>query len=229
MASFWTEYISVFIVIRIIQMNCDQRSLSYTNITFVQDDEVVNFSLTVKDSAFNVDVTTHKELSSIIMKIELYVKTGESAKYSQFSKSTTDMCAFFANPGSNLFLSIMIEHMRRTQINNIARHCPVKKVRFLVDVKIKFSLKITKFYSVTVLEFLSKNLSVSAFPQSRYYVTGYKFDTTNLPPFIPNLAFYVTTEVTSNDQKRILWMRVEGILENVVKKPKRKRRPRRFQ
>lgn len=130
MASFWTEFFAVFIVIRLLHTNCDQRNLSYSNITFVQDDEIVNFSLSVKDSAFNVDVITHKDLKNIIIHIELYVKTGDSAHYSQFSKSTTDLCAFLANPGSNLFLSIMFEHMRRTQINNIARRCPVKKVRY---------------------------------------------------------------------------------------------------
>lgn len=130
MASFWAEYFAVFIVIQLFRMICDQRILSYNNITFVQDDEFVNFSLTVKDSAFSVDVITHVELKSIIINIELYVKTGESAKFSQFSKSSTDMCAFLANPGSNIFLSIMLEHMRRTQINHISRHCPVKKVRF---------------------------------------------------------------------------------------------------
>lgn len=129
MASFWTEHFAKYFVLQLIRMICcDQRILSYNNISFVQDDEIVNFSLTVKDSAFNVDVITHKELNSIIITLELYVKTGDSAKFTQFSKSTTDLCAFLANPGSNLFLSIMLEHMRRTQINNIARRCPVKKV-----------------------------------------------------------------------------------------------------
>lgn len=129
MISFWQVFGAVFIVFRIASINCDQRFLAYTNLSCEQDYEIVNYTAIVEDGAINVDIIINKELNSIIIDVEFYVKTADSATFTQFSKSTTDVCEFLANPGSNFFLSVMLEHIRRDKRNRISRRCPVTKVR----------------------------------------------------------------------------------------------------
>lgn len=128
MTLFWQVYGAVLMLIRITLIECDQRIITYTNMSCEQDLEIVNLTTAVKDGAISADLILHKELKSIFIDVKFYVKTADSASYSLFVKSSTDVCDFLANPGSNLFFSVMLEHMRRDKRNRIARRCPVRVV-----------------------------------------------------------------------------------------------------
>lgn len=129
MASVSRFYGAMLIVIRITLINCDQRIVSYTNLSCEQDYAIVNYTAIVKDGALSADLIVNKELKSLIIDVKLYVKTADSTTFSQFSKSTTDVCDFLANPASNLFFSVLVEHIRRDKRNRISRHCPLTIVR----------------------------------------------------------------------------------------------------
>lgn len=129
MTSLWRVFGAVLIAIRITHIHCIQRSLTYTNISWEQDNEIVNYTSMLQEGAYSVDIIIHKELKSIIIDVQFYVKTADSDTYSQFYKSTIDVCDFLANAGSNLFLNVMLEQIRRDKRNRISRRCPVTKVR----------------------------------------------------------------------------------------------------
>lgn len=120
---FWTVLILCFSFI-----SCSQKILTYTNTTYVPDPESVNFTSVIKVGEVNTYFTTYRDLDNFIIDTELYVKTADSPTFSEFSKTSTDVCKLLSNSGSNIFVTLMVEQLRRNKRNKIFRKCPVKKV-----------------------------------------------------------------------------------------------------
>lgn len=104
------------------------RRLVYTNMSYVNDPETMNLTAYIDRGAVNVFVKTFCNVESVIFEMALFVKTEEQQAFSNFRTKTIDFCLFLANPTSNLFLSLIWQHMIRNTNNKIIRECPVKKV-----------------------------------------------------------------------------------------------------
>lgn len=130
---FWVVLILCFSFIHI----RSEKILTYVNTTYVPDPEYVNFTSVIKVGEVNTYFTTYRDLDNFIIDTELYVKTADSPTFSEFSKTTTDVCKILSNAGQNIFVTLMVEQLRRNKRNKIFRKCPVKKVGFIQN-KTKF-------------------------------------------------------------------------------------------
>lgn len=128
MATFWITFCTVLFALR--RIECDQRVISYTNVSFGHI-ESVNFTSVIKDGAISSYLTLNAETDNFIIDLDLFVKTSDSAAFSEFSKTSTDICKVLRDPRSNIFISVVMEHMRKSKQNKIFTKCPVKKVCFV--------------------------------------------------------------------------------------------------
>lgn len=109
-------------------ISCSNKILTYINTTYVPDTESVNFTSVIKVGEVNTYFTTYRDLDNFIIDTELYVKTADSPTFSEFSKTSTDVCKVLSSSGTNIFVTLMVEQLRRNKRNKIFRKCPVRKV-----------------------------------------------------------------------------------------------------
>lgn len=129
MATFWIFFCTVLLVLRYSVIECDQRFLSYTNVSLGHR-ENVNFTSIIVNGSISSYLTTYIDIDNFIIDVSLYVKTSDSGAFSEFSKTSIDICKVLRDPGANIFISIVMEHMRKSKQNKIFSKCPVKKVCF---------------------------------------------------------------------------------------------------
>lgn len=127
MATFWITFCIVLYAVSGPLIECHQRILSYTNVSYGHH-ESVNFTSIIKDGAISSYLTTYTDTDNFIIDLDLYVKTSDSATLSELSKTSTDICKILRDAGSNIFISVVMEHMRKSKQNKIFRKCPVLKV-----------------------------------------------------------------------------------------------------
>lgn len=127
MATFWKKWCGL-LILHFTFVVCNQKILTYTNTTYVPDSDSVNFTSVISAGEVNSYFTTYRDLDNFIIDTELHVKTADSNKFTQFSKTTTDVCKLLSNLGSNIFARLMMEQLLRNKRNKMFRKCPVKKV-----------------------------------------------------------------------------------------------------
>lgn len=123
---------SIFFILLVLRFPfviiCNQKILTYINTTYVPDTESVNFTSVISANGVSTYFTTYRDLDNFIIDTELYVKTVGSPTFSEFSKTTTDVCKLLSNLEANIFARHMMEQLRRNKRNKMFRKCPVKKV-----------------------------------------------------------------------------------------------------
>lgn len=129
MATYWTISWVCLFILRFSFIECNKRTLTYTNTTFSHS-ESANFSSIISDGAISLYLTTFKDLDHFVIDLDIFVKTEDSATFTEVSKTTMDICRLLANAGSNIFISRMLEPVMKSKQNKIFRKCPVKKVNF---------------------------------------------------------------------------------------------------
>lgn len=127
MATYWIIFCWLFIL-RYSFIECNMRTLTYTNSTYSYDKEIANFTAIVNDGALSLYLTTFKDLEHFVIDLDVFVKTEESARFSEVSKTTMDICKLLENAGSNIFISRFLDPILKNKQNRIFRKCPVRKV-----------------------------------------------------------------------------------------------------
>lgn len=118
-------------ILRYSLIECNKRTLTYTNTTYTSN-ENANFTAKISDGAISLYLTTFKDLEHIVIDLDVFIKTEDSATFTQLSKTTLDVCRLLGNSGPNIFLSRFLDPVLKNKQNKIFQRCPVKRVTFHV-------------------------------------------------------------------------------------------------
>lgn len=111
-------------------VECNKRTLSYTNTTYTHNENVNFTSIISDDGSMNFYLTTFKDLENFVIDLNVFVKNENSVTFREKINNTLDICRLLENAGSNMYIGRILEPLLKNKENKIIRKCPIEKVRF---------------------------------------------------------------------------------------------------
>lgn len=184
-----------------------QHRIIFTNITSAVEPNFGNISFTLVDSKVSFYFYNKHTIANAIMTVELNVKTADYGTYTNFFNKRMNLCEFLANPNLDPLLYIGLKALLKDKRNHIITKCPIKAV--------KKSQHLNRY---------GTNLQSSFNLQGYYYVKDFSLDITDVPLPVHSLNFIFLYEMIAPDTNQSLPARIEGRVQTVSRRPKRRQK-----